>query len=403
MIAPFRKTYLYKVSTISGSVTTPLTVWKDVIGLPRFDVSINGGMSEMTVELARKWSDFGETADVANGNLVQLYVSDRDTGDDDARLIASGFISGYTPTLSADQDERIVVTALGNNYRLNESIVTVSGNGTTQLDFYSQDPTTMLSTIITSYNTTVSGVRALTTDFDNTGTSVTYSLNLYTYKQAIDKILELAPANWWYVVNPDDTIDFHPRRYSADHTLTIGLHINQIEPFKNIEDIKNQVYFVGSGLQRVYRNSSSIIQYGEKSVVLQDSRVSLTASADIIANAYLTAHANPEVRTRLSVLDNNGDSTNRGYDIDALQVGQMVSIIHPLMNFEQTNWDETTWDDGKWDAPIASVLSQPMQIVRLTYMGDRVQLELSSRAPDVSKRIEDINRNLKQFITDQAL
>jgi len=63
-------------------------------------------------------------------------------------------------------------------------------------------------------------------------------------------------------------------------------------------DHDQAVYFVGTGFAtRVVRNSSSIIQYGEKTAILQDGRVTTTASADLIANAYLTAHANPEVRT----------------------------------------------------------------------------------------------------------
>lgn len=402
MQPPFNKRFFYKVSTVSGTTTSPVAVWKDAIGFPRFEVVLNGGMSEMTVDLARKWKDFGEENDVSNGNQVALYVADRDTGDDDARLLAAGYISGYSPILNAEE-EKIRVTVLGNSYRLQEAVVTTSGNGTTQVDFYSQDPSSILSTLVNQFNTTVSGVTQFSTNIDQTGTSVTYSFNLVTYKQALDKILELAPRNWWYAVDADGTIQLHDRQYAAKHNLVVGLHIDSIEPFKNIEDIKNVVYFVGNGIQRVYRNSSSIIQYGEKAEVLQDYRVSLTDTADIIGNAYLLSHAFPEVRTRLTVLDNNGDSSNRGYDIDSFKVGEAVSIIHPELRFEQTNWDEFTWDDAKWDGPLASILSQPMQISKIIYQGDRCVLELTSRQPDVAKRIEDINRTLRQFITDTAL
>lgn len=123
MIQPFRKTYLYKITSVSGSVTTPVGVWEDVVGLPRFEVNINGGMSEMSVDLARKWSDFGETVDITNGNLVELRVVDRDTGDDDGKILASGYISGYTPVLSEDGDEHVRITVLGNSTRDRKSVV----------------------------------------------------------------------------------------------------------------------------------------------------------------------------------------------------------------------------------------------------------------------------------------
>lgn len=401
MQAPYQKRYMYKVSSVSGTVSTPVGIWNDAIGLPKFDTSINGGLNEMTVELPRKWSGFGETNDVKNGNLVQLYVSDRDTGDDDAKLIASGFISGYTPVLSEKSEEKINITILGNAAKLQDAVFTASGIGVTSVNFYSADPSDILRYIVSQFNTTVSGTIDFTSNIDTTGSSVTYAFTLMTYRQAIDKVLELSPKFWWYSIDPDGTIQFHPRQYAANHQLVIGRHISRIEPFKNIEDIKNVVYFVGNGIQSVYRNSSSIVQYGEKSIVLQDQRVSVQASADILANSYLNEHASPEVRTKLVVMDNNGDNSNRGYDIESFQVGQAVSIIHPEMNYETTNWDEFNWDEARWDGPIESIISQPMRITHIQYQGDRAILDLSTMVPDVSKRLEDINRNLQQYIISQ--
>ena len=394
------KQYIYKIFSVSGTTTTPLGQWPDVIGFPRFEVSLNAGLGEMTVELARQWENIGESYDVKQGNLVKVYVADRDTGHDDAKLIASGYISGYTPKVSAGDDERCTVTVLGNSIRLQDALVTASGNSL--VTFNSVDPTTILSTLINLYNTTVSGAVQFATNFDNTGSTVSYAFDLVTYKEALDKILELSPQRWYYTIDPDDTIQFHPRRWSADHTLTIGQHISSIEPFKNIEDIVNVVWFVGgNNIKSVYRNSTSIILYGEKTKVLQDSRVTLQTSADIVANSYLLAHANPEVRTILTVVDSNGDGSGRGYDIDSFRVGQMVSIVHPNVNYARTLWNEAKWNEAKWNSPIESVLSTPMQIMRMSYAGDTCTLELSTRTPEIAKRLEDINRNLKQFITDQ--
>lgn len=393
-----QKRYFYKIFTVSGTQSTPIKVWNDAIGFPKFEVNLNAGLGELTVDLARKWSDFGESYDVKTGNLVKAYVADSDMGDDDATLLASGYISGYTPQLSAD-GEYITVTVLGNGIRLNDALLTASGN--TLVNFYSVDPGSILQSIVGLYNTTVSGAITFATNFDYAGTQVSYSFDLVTYKQALDKLLELSPQRWYYVIDPDDTIQFHQRRWSADHTLVIGKDILSIAPFKNIEGITNVVWFVGNNIKSVYRNSSSIILYGEKTVVLNDARVSLQASADILATTYLNNHANPEVRTTLTVIDNNGDNSQHGYDIESLKVGQMVSIIHPNMSFERTKWNEAKWNEAKWNGPIESVLSTPMQIMRISYGGDQCTLELSTRFPEISKRLEDINRNLKDFIAAQ--
>lgn len=396
-----RKEYLYKIFSVSGTTSTFLGTWNDVIGFPRFEVNINAGLGEMTVDLARSWDAIGEGGDVKQGNLVKVYVADRDTGHDDAKLLASGYISGYTPNVQAGQEEKCTVTVLGNSVRLNDALLTSSGN--TLVTFYSTDPTSILSTIMGLYNTTVSGAISFATNFDNTGTQVSYAFDMVTYKQALDKILELSPQRWYYTIDPNDTIQFHPRRWSADHTLVIGQHINSIQPFKNIEDVRNVVWVVGDGIKSMYRNATSIILYGEKVYVLQDRRLSVQASLDIVGNSYLLAHASPETRTTLTVVDSNGDDSGRGYDIDSFQVGQMVSIVHPNVKFERTLWDESRWDESKWDAPVESVLSTPMQIMRISYAGDNVTLELSTRAPEISKRLEDINRNLQQFISATVL
>ncbi len=392
-----QKTYLYKVYTVSGTQSTFLKTWNDVLGFPEFEVNINSGMGEMRLVLPRAWNNFGEGQDVKSGNVIKVFVSDIDTGDDDALLLASGYISGYTPKIMAGESESIEVSILGNSSRLNQAILTASGN--TMVTFNSVDPSTIASSVIGLYNTTVSGSVQFGTSIDFTGNVVSYDFKLNTYRAALDKVIELCPQRWYYRIDPDDTVHLHVRDWSPKHRLVIGRDIVSISPFKNIENIVNVVYFIGNGIELVVRNSSSILAYGERSEVIEDRRVSLVASANIIANTFLNTHSNPEVRTTLTVIDNNFDSTGKGYDIEKFKVGEMVSIIHPNLNFERTLFNDSKFNESKFNGPIEYVLSTPMQIQRISYMGDRCVLELSSRSPDVSKRLEDINRNLKQFIT----
>ena len=60
------------------------------------------------------------------------------------------------------------------------------------------------------------------------------------------------------------------------------------------------------------------------------------------------------------------------------------------------------WDVGNWDFNIRNITETIMQIVEIRYRADYVELVISSKIPDVSKRIEDINRNLIETITNDA-
>jgi hypothetical protein len=118
------KIYLWKLYDSAG---TFITTWEDVISEPVFSREINGGYSDLVVQLARSIYNFGEGEDVAYGNQLKLFVFDRETGDAGV-CIYSGFISLYNPD-SQGSKEIVEVTFLGYWTESNQYILKGDGSG----------------------------------------------------------------------------------------------------------------------------------------------------------------------------------------------------------------------------------------------------------------------------------
>ena len=173
-----------------------------------------------------------------------------------------------------------------------------------------------------------------------------------------------------------------------------------METWRRIEDVVNRVYFTGfttaygTGLYRVYSDSGSITSYGLHAVSKVDGRVTQSATADTMANRIIDDKSEPEIRTVLTLADSNGENAERGYDIESIQPGQTLKIRN-IRTSEKTYtyWDQATWDVDVWDASLATIAADVIQILSIDYNPDALRLEASSRLPEISKRIEDIERN----------
>ena len=211
------------------------------------------------------------------------------------------------------------------------------------------------------------------------------------------KCLELAPAGWYlYIDQSTNIVHFHPKANVADYQFTMGKDIITISPEKRTEDIKNIVYFTGGGdppLFRVYTAPDSIELYGPKVTRYVDQRVTVAATATAIANSILDENRAPELRLSVTVLDNSLDPV-RGMNIEQITLGQMIGIRN-VEGYGPTLWDISEWDVDYWDFNIQDLSSHVLQIVRIERSPNKCTIFCSTTPPDVSKRIEDINRNLE--------
>ena len=393
---PIQKHFYYKI--YDGA--TLVNVWaEDVISDPSYRVNINGGYSDMTVTLARPFDNFGEDQDVKLNNRVECWIVDKESIN--GRLLYTGYISGYAPEISQEQ-EQVQVTLFPYDAEFARMILRDGSNNTT-VTYNSYDPSAILRDVLDKYRSLLGGrLVYTTTSIANTNTTVSYTFNTNTIKECIDKIIELCPVGWFYRVDPDGVVYLQPKNQLADHSFTLGIDITTLKTYRRIEDLVNRVLFTGGGdppLFRKYENTSSQNTYGlyEKKIV--DQRVTSAATAQVISEREIEQKKDPEIRSTFEIMDSNG-ARDRGYDIESVKVGQTLKVRNLNSGvLSESLWDVAVWDVDVWDQTLSTSAADVIQILSISYEPDRITIEASSRLPQIAKRVEDIQRNLENTQT----
>lgn len=375
------------------------TTWSDdVISDPRFSWGINAGPQELVVRLARNYDDFGEDDDVELNNDVAVECFDRDAPN--GTRIYRGFVSQYRAVIDG-QTEYVEVVLQSYSYLLARQFLK-DNDGYTALKYLSEDPSDILRDIIDKQRDAGGEVKYTATSIEDTGTSVSYTFNLYNYKEAVDKILELCPDGWFWYIDTNNVIYLKDIAATPDHSLFVGKEISKLEAVTDMEGATNRVYFVGGtpeGEQQIYRQYdriSSITSYGTLAEKKVDHRVTLSATADTMVGRILDAKDTPQLRLFIEVVDNNGEDGDLGYDIESFKVGDVLRINNLKQAAKtRTLWDVAEWNTDVWDATLAYTLSQSSQILKINYMPDKVVLETMVGVPSVPKRMEDYYRNFE--------
>lgn len=396
-----RKRYQYKVYSQEGVF---LDTWDDVANDPQFAVVINGGAVEMQIRLARKTEDFGEEMDVKFNNEVQVWCFDNDAPN--GIKVFSGFISRYEPVNDGPMDY-IAVYCLGYHSKLSDFIYENS-QGETEITHNSKDPGKIAEDILNKAQALGLPISWNEDTLQKTGTVVSYTFNINTAMEALDQVLSLSPAGWYWYVDAEKKYHLHPKKEQATHIFTVGKEIFYIQPAKRVENVVNNILFIGGvpdgqseALYRRYQRPASIQNYGLKTIKKTDQRIKLTETMDIVADSILDALEIPEIRTVIRVKDNDYDRDS-GYDIESIKIGDTCKIRNYQDSFNSSKWDVMLWDVDFWDFNVRNLTEAVMQIVEIRYAPDFVELVVSSKIPDVSKRVEDINRNLVESIAKDA-
>ena len=388
------KTFYYKIFNSLGAF---LTIWStEVSSDPSFKSVINGGLSELNINLARSFNSINENnsdRDINFRNTVELWISDKEQGS--GIKIYSGFISDYSPYLD-NNSEYIKVTCLGYVADLEASDF-VDTNGNTAVQYSQQDPGFIIGDILTKVNCKIQAGSV-----NLTGQLIDYTYNNTTGRQAIDKAREYSLSDWYWYVGADNLLNFKQASTTTpNHTLTIGKDILKIDTQKTMRDLKNEVRFIGgfydptrlstdplytptTQLYKIYQDLTSIAQYGKRTHVIIDKRVISDATANAQANKFLAENAYPTIRATIDVIDSNGDDAN-GYDIESLHPGDTVKIIDP----EYSSNDIGT-------QPYS--LTQIFIIQTVQYDYDKATIELSQRPPWAPLTIQN---QINKFIQDQ--
>lgn len=221
----------------------------------------------------------------------------------------------------------------------------LSTGGSVVSPYTNSDPTVILRDIIDNYVGQGGRVNYSASSTDLTGLSIDYEFNLQTTLEGVKKCLELAPADWYWYVNPaTQVLYFLQTEATATHTFIKGLHISKLQLKASIENVRNLLYFSGglsgaTNLFTKYVNTTSRAELGRQRLERKsDNRVTVQATADAIGEAFLDEHESEDYQTRITIIGATYDlaSLNPGDTIGFSGFGNFVdNLILQIVNIRR--------------------------------------------------------------------
>jgi hypothetical protein len=303
-----------------------------------FSKELNGGLGECILELGVPFNYTG--IELREGNEVVISVTDGDAAN---LTIYSGYISSFSPWAKGKK-EGITVSVLGYYTKLATDILK---NGT-QSTLYTE-PTLGLTTVsgdmdqadvglimravVDRYRAETANPRIIYApgDIPTAGEVAEYLFELKTYREAIDKILDMSPEDMFWYVDEYGIFKFKTQPADPTHTFILGKHFSEIAIQRSMEKIRNVLIFwngengVGQIFQS-YEDAASIAQYGRRTEKKFDWVVSDQDTADAIGARFLARFKDPSVKVICEIVDNN-ENGNVGYDIESIHPGDTCRFV----------------------------------------------------------------------------
>jgi len=390
------KSFVHKVYNRAGTYLTSWCPEKEVMNVPSFTWSINSGMGNMSVKLARPINNFGENVDVRFFNRVQTYILDENGAE--GVKIYDGIILSYEPIISKTGEQYIKINLYSQSVTLQDRLVEDASDNTTVT--YSTTPVSdIIKNLLDLYNGVVT---YNATSIDDVSDSVTYTFSYITYYNAIKKCLELAPAYWYWYLAPDNLLHLHSADWDTiSHVLYLGKHISAVNAKKSLEEYYSDVFFLGAVdsvteenlyLRKTYSDAAT--DWKERHYQKRDTRVSVQATAEAMMDKVLNENSYPTSEMTVTVLDDSVN-TEKGYDIETFKPGDVVHVLEPQSELERSLWDQVDWDVARWDFSILQSFNQILQIKSINYNFFNTTLSLESKPEEIDARINNIDRNLE--------
>jgi hypothetical protein len=392
-----QKLFLYKVYDSNGVF---LGVLDDVISDPSWSAEINSAGSTTDLTLARNAdssivqyeplqdSDAENILDsdansietilatkkkvgvgsiLAHDNRVDIFMFNEDYPNGLKKF--SGFISEITIEYGYTENTKIQLTSYG--YDLDNYPV-VDSSGNTTVPFNSYEPADIVRDAIDQFK--ADGIDTYTdysvdTIVDTGAAPVSYTFRANTYRELLDKAVQLAPSGYSYHVGlGDNLIRFKPKPTSVDHKFLLGKHIKNLTLRSYTGDVVNDVLFTGGGTpESLFIRTTIAPLAGTRRGLLQlsDSRVELVDSASILSTGAIDDKKNIQYRSTIDILDTT-------YDIESIEIGDLVGF-------------------GNFDNFVDGLT---MQIVAMTYSPDVLNIQLDTIPRNINKRLEELRKSL---------
>lgn len=284
----------------------------------------------------------------------------------------TGFISNISINYGGDENTVITVTSYG--FDLDQYLI--ESGGDTTVTFTAEKASDVMKGVIDLYQTSAGAGYKITYDgstIDDSGDSVNHEFNTNTTKEGVQTAFELGPADWFYYLDPGSNLLYYKQRPTGvAHYFYLGKHIETLDVDSSILSATNDVPFSGgenplSPGNNVYVREQQTPAANTRRVLMRQSndRVKTVAEANIIAAGTVERNNVILYTTKITVLAAT-------YDINSVKVGDLVGF----RNFDN-------YVDGL-----------ELQITKLDFMLDKINLELGTMLPSFNKRLEDVNRSL---------
>lgn len=254
-------------------------------------------------------------------------------------------------------------------FKVNGFTTSVASN-----EFLSQDPSDIVRTLVDTMQSQGINIQYTDDSIETTNTTVSYTFTYNTYYEALRKCVELAPANWYWYIDPStNIIYFKGKSFSVDRKINMSKNIDY-ELDYSLENMTNVAYLsggdTGSGINLLVKesNQNSIDRYGAWLSSTTDNRITDVISGELLVQSKVNQGSEP----RFSIKNLTIPIT--AYNPHIFRIGQSLGFTNSndLVNFLQ------------------------LQIMSKEYDSDSVIFNLEVLPPTLNKRIEDIRRNLLQ-------
>ena len=338
-----RKQIIIKVtSPVDDSI---IEIWKDV---PiQFTKELNAGLGECIIRLDKIFDYSGN--DLVLGNYVEILIADKDTcdptkqsGDSNARSIYQGYIS-LIEREAVGGKETVIVHLLGHYTKLaldilkdgvQTTLYSHAANGLTTVvgSQSAADIGLMMRTVIDRYRVENPGAKIgyFSDDIPDTATTATYRFEQKTYREAMDKLRQLAPVGVNWYIDECGNVKFKAAPTEPTHKFVFGKDFNAVKVEQSMEKVRNFLLIWngetgGAVVYKHYQDDESIAQFGRRAEAVNDYGVDNSNAADAIGAKFLAENKDAEIKVTVRILDNN-ESDNLGYDIESIQPGDTCSF-----------------------------------------------------------------------------
>jgi len=315
--------FFAKVYDNSGAVFKRVLGADIQLSVPNIVREVNKPVSEIQLELALPWDNFGYPTEIAEGFFIRVWAVNE--ANPTGLLVYQGTIEEIMGSFAVGKD------SVSLRLRPIDALISASlwrKSGSYTFTYSSADVDTVFSDAIDDLNSIYGS--HFSKNLGNPGLSITQEFTRQTHLSIMQAVAANLPDGWYWRVNADGEVDLGQFNDSTpDHTLTLGLHVDSIQATKSIINTKNKILLAwGAGpTEFTAEDVPSQVLYGRRMSVITDSGIQDLTTATARANGELARKKNPFTKTMLVV--------NANYPIETIKPGHTVRVVNKTLNTSQ--------------------------------------------------------------------